>query len=240
MKTKLFIIGFHLLSVFTLHAQDTSFATIGIKLGTNLSGLISQSYIAPWGGVIKGWNTSPQYGAIGGIVVDFRVSRSFYVQPELLVVMKGGVREKQIDLYSMLSGSTQYTNVTRRCNISLIYVETPIHITGKISLRSGKLFMGIGPYVSCGIYGRNKSTFWQNKTNITHQVSDEYVSQKVFSGKFKAYNIFDWGISAIAGYEFKTRIFINLGYSLGMIAISNESADNTRNTSMNLSVGYKF
>ena len=241
MKKNTFFLLFMLLSPSILHAQsglprnfersipklglgkNEPLVKFGIKAGVNLSGIHTNNYTAPWGSLAEK-KAPPKFGVTGGVVVDFRISDYFSIQPELLATLKGCIREGFVNSLSS-SG-----NATREWQVNLLYLELPLHFIGKLPIGDDNIYLGVGPYFAYGIFGI--STDILNGVTITNK--------DIFKGNNKLFNPFDIGFSVCTGYELYMGLFFNVGYSRGLINIANADVGKVVNNMINLSIGFKF
>jgi len=181
-----------------------------------------------------------QLGFTGGFVLDFRVMKYFAIQPEFLISMKGCTVEGYTVLISTSDGHTMYDHAFEERSMNFTYLEVPVNLLFTLPIRNDKIYLGGGPYVAYGVYGKNKSTFTNQGINIDDEIIDSSKEYNLFSGEQKEYNPFDWGLNFIAGYEFGMGIFINAGYSLGLSNISSYNDISAKNSYIHFSVGIKF
>ncbi len=197
----------------------------GVKAGFNMA-----SYIGNDGKDAK----SILGFQIGGIV-EFPISDLFSIQPEIFLSQKGAKFTEPITI-SEVSGIAT-TTTTLDIIDKPIYLEMPINMLFKVNVGSGKVIVATGPYIAYGISG--KETRKVTLENIT--TSNEYnlFSKMDGEGVKDLLKRFDAGIGVYTGYELNNGVSLNLGTSLGLIDISNNSGD-LKNSSLILSAGYKF
>jgi hypothetical protein len=98
-----------------------------------------------------------------------------------------------------------------------------------MSAGGGKLLFGAGPYLSLGITAK------RDPGNINLYKSSEY-----------AMNRWNSGVSALAGYEWRNGLFIDLTYHLGLTdgwlpwTQKNNNAITKGHRNFNLGIGYRF
>jgi len=244
MKKNFFFLLFMLLSLSTLAqsglprnfertiakmglGKDEPLVKFGIKAGVNLSGIHTKDFVTPWG-VLTDKIAPPKYGVIGGIVVDFRISDYFSIQPELLATTKGCIREGSVSS-SVLGGSGH-----RKWQVNLLYLELPLFFVGKIPVGYNNIFLGIGPYIAYGIYGKGKDLLEVNTDSVV-KTTDE-----IFTGANKLFNPLDIGAFFCTGFEWDMGLFLNVGYSRGLVSIAGDNEGKVVNNGINVSVGFKF
>ena len=108
-------------------------------------------------------------------------------------------------------------------------LELPVYFMGQINTGSGKIFIGAGPYVTLGLDGKqnpgNVDIFYKSAT------TDKRIMQR-----------WDFGLGAIAGFEFNNGIIVFSGYQVGFVNALNLENDNTsfKNKIASFGIGYKF
>jgi len=108
-------------------------------------------------------------------------------------------------------------------------LELPIYLMGQIHTGAGKVFIGAGPYVNLGLDGKqdpgNIDLFYKNAT------TDKSIMQR-----------WDFGVGAIAGFEFNNGITVFASYQAGFINALNAEKDNVtmKNKTVSFGIGYKF
>ena len=108
-------------------------------------------------------------------------------------------------------------------------LELPIYLMGQINTGSGKFFIGAGPYVGLGLDAT------QTPGNIDLYKKDPTTDKSIL-------HRWDFGLSAIVGYEFRNGISINGGYQAGLInkLSAEKDAMSLKNQTLSLGIGYKF
>lgn len=148
-----------------------------------------------------------------GITVDIPLAEEFYIGTGLLYSGKGGKDDG--------------------VKTNLSYLQVPINFLFKPEVGTGKLNLGVGPYVAYGVAGKHKAT-----------VANAEVSVKAFDDEAGIARLkrFDAGMGIVAGYELPVGLYLGLNADLGLIN-AYDNTDNGRswhNTSFGVSVGYKF
>ena len=205
---------------FTVKAQSTTTGSgigFGIRAGVNLQN-INGKYDN--GDKLEN-KLVPRFQ--GGVVVDIPLADQFYIQPGLLFTGKGA-KEKDTDI-----------------NVSLSYLDVPVTFLFKPVLGTGRMLLGVGPYVGFAIAGKisddndNKETIkFKNKITALESVTDPYFRRM------------DAGANLLVGYEMSSKLSVQLNAQLGLAKINPEiegsSNDKTalRNTGFGLSLGYRF
>lgn len=205
---------------FTASAQSTSTSSgigFGIRAGVNLQNLNGKD-----GNGDKLENKLvPRFQ--GGLTVDIPLADQFYIQPGVLFSGKGA-KDKESD-----------------ANVSISYIDVPVTFLFKPVLGTGRMLLGVGPYVGFAIAGKmtdandNKETIkFKNKVTLIEAATDPYLRR------------LDAGGNLLVGYEMSSKLSIQLNAQLGLAKINPEiegvNDDKTawRNTGFGLSIGYKF
>lgn len=163
-------------------------------------------------------------GFHAGVEVDIPLVPDFYVQPGVLFNMKGANNLAQVDDLSA----------------SLGYIEVPIHFVFKPQLGSGKLILGLGPYLAYGITGKMKLDNEEEDIKFKNDVSQDDLTENFFFLR-----PLDVGADIFFGYQFDFGFFAQLNAQLGLLNLEpkyeGEEIDAiTKNTGFGVSLGYKF
>jgi len=188
----------------------------------------------------------PQWHA--GVAADIPLLGRFYLQPQLLVSVKGSHTEGK-DQDSSVSFVSEWSAKGR-----LTYLELPVNVLYKQPLGQGKLIVGAGPYIAYGLGGkvRTSGRYQNGETfNVGTEVRFEHKKQYTFGEPFQYsyHKPFDAGLNFIAGYELSNGLCFQVSYSLGLTNITPSDAmldDGTteitwgdvKNRYLALSVGY--
>lgn len=158
-----------------------------------------------------------------GVNAEVPVATDFYFQPGLSFATKGA---KYNSAYNP------------RINIS--YLELPLHFLYKPMLGTGKLMLGVGPYLAYAVGGKVKSD--QGDATIKFKNS---VTQAELASGTPYLKRFDAGADFLFGYEFASRWSAQFNAQLGLVNINpsvsgGTSPSSTKNTGFGVSVGYRF
>lgn len=174
----------------------------GVKAGLNLS-----SY---YGSDADGAKTLAGF-QLGGLY-ELPLSGGFYLQPEVLLTLKGAKVDD--------SG----TNM----KLKPFYLEVPVRAMYKLPVGSGKLTLATGPYVGLGLFGK------VSEGDLSRNLfTKENGLNKAFMKRF------DLGLSSALGYELPSGLFFNVESSLGFLNTFNVDG-NVKNTTVSFVVGHKF
>lgn len=161
-------------------------------------------------------------GFHAGVDVEIPIAQDFFVQPGLLFSMKGAANVfEQEDV-----------------NVSISYVELPVHVVFKPQLGSGKIILGFGPYFAYGVAGKLKS----DTEDVDIEFTNDVVNGNILTPYLKPLDV---GADIFFGYEFSFGLSAQINAQLGLVnmepKIDGESPDDiTKNTGFGLSLGYRF
>jgi hypothetical protein len=153
-------------------------------------------------------------GFRGGVTVDLPLAEDFYIGTGLLYEGKGGKDKDNSNVKTTLS-----------------YLQLPVNFLFKPEVGSGKLDLGIGPWLAYGLGGKYKAT--SGSSTVEYKAFDD--------GPLKLKR-FDAGLGIVVGYEMKMGFNFGLNADLGLVNCY-DNTDNDRswkNTSFGVFVGYKF
>ncbi len=163
----------------------------------------------------------------------------FTLQPGIAYIIKGGKTTQTLVNDDILEDAYGRMN--------LHYLQVPVNIIYHFNSNTHSWFAGAGAYAARGIkvnfspstvegyplYGtqkQNLESYYKRMIKFGSQSSDT----------FKA---FDCGINFLSGRRFKNGLTFNVEYHLGLNNIENTSYspyNNTRNRTLNVSLGYEF
>lgn len=219
MKTKalLFALATTALAIST-KAQDKT--TFGIRAGVNFQNINGED--ADGDDLDFGMKT----GFNIGVNAEIPVATDFYVQPGVLFSTKGAKDKDDDDI-----------------KVKLSYIEVPINFLYKPVLGTGKLLLGIGPYVAFAVGGK-VSDAEGDDTDI--EFEKEITATQAGSGT-PYLKRFDAGGNLLVGYEFTNKFSAQLNAQLGMVKINPEITNlpggddaKWKNTGFGISLGYRF
>jgi hypothetical protein len=192
----------------SINAQNTTF---GIKGGANSNVFYLKT---------EGTGSDTRYSLtkpgfhVGGIV-NFQVSDRFSVQPQLLLVNKGGK-------ITLDGDETEFDFLTIDVPINLLY-------------NYNGFFIGAGPNISVGLSAKGKAT---GQPEI-----DLYDDDALGAGSnFKRFEI---GANATLGFRFPSGLILSTNYTPGISDIYAEASGGTgtaksHNSFWGFSIGYMF
>ncbi|MFN4286208.1 MAG: outer membrane beta-barrel protein [Lacibacter sp.] len=205
-----------------LHTQAQTQQTdnklrLGITAGVNFQNINGQDA----GGNKLENQLVPRFQA--GVNADVPLADDFYLQPGVLFATKG----------------TKFEG--NNANLSLSYIEVPVHLLYKPALGSSRLLLGFGPYMAFGVGG---SITPQNGSSTSVVFQREINLVQFASGRY--YRPFDAGGNLLFGVETSSRIRLQFNAQLGMVNIApavtglSGTNNNFRNTGFGISAGYRL
>lgn len=208
---KLFVAAFFALFAVASFAQVSWNAKAGINMST-LSG-------------IKDGDMKMKVGYQFGVGMEYAFNDTWAIQPSLLFITKGAKAEESED------GET-YSET-----YNPMYLQLPIMAAVRFKVSDGmNLVINAGPYLAYGIGGKVKSEYSyegeseSEKANIFGDGEDELDAER-----------FDFGLGAGVTAEFG-KFFVGIDGQFGLTQLLKDVEDdyNPKNTTISLSVGYKF
>jgi hypothetical protein len=158
-----------------------------------------------------------------GVNAEIPLADEFYLQPGVLFSTKGAKIDEAGD---------------PKINVS--YIEVPVNFLYKADLGTGKLLMGVGPYVGFGIGGKVKGDGEDVDIKFKNDLGEEeLMDDNVYTKRI------DMGGNLLFGYEFSNNFSVQLNAQLGLLnldpKILGEKPDSkSKNTGFGVSVGYRF
>lgn len=221
MKIKALLLGLTIVALaLKTKAQETTTTTFGVRAGVNFQNITGKDYLD------DDLDNKIKTGFHVGVNAEIPVAAEFYVQPGVLFSTKGAANKDDDDI---------------KWNLS--YIEVPVNFLYKPMLGTGKLLLGIGPYIAFGIGGKfNDLNGKEIDVKFENKISQ---SQAADPDVIYARSI-DAGGNLLAGYEFNHKFSAQLNAQLGLLKVNPEieglSGDKTKwkNTGFGISLGYRF
>jgi hypothetical protein len=167
----------------------------------------------------------------------------FSIQPELLINLKGVRREGNVEIVRTdSSGAASVAYETQKQDLT--YLELPLYFVLKVPIGPGYFNVAAGPYVAYGVASQVQSHFTQGGLNIDPQMEYSSLRAPLFtnggSTSKSLYRPWDFGLSAMIGWEFGFGLFVDAGYSHSVATVAADRNYNDRNSVIALSAGFKF
>jgi hypothetical protein len=224
-----------ILSLFLIASSIAVFAqlpSIGIKGGVNfatISGSGTENQTVPGTNLIAHSGSITSFNV--GVFIDVKMGH-FSLQPGVNFTGKGGT-------FNGITGQLPNGSVsTVDSKYNLYYVQVPVNVLYHVPFVVGDFYIGAGPYVGLGVYGKHKQSA-DNNSNGTHTYfsSDE----KVKFGDTEDIKPYDLGANAIAGIKLKGGLLLNLNYDLGLSNILPDAdGRNFKTRTLGVSAGFVF
>jgi hypothetical protein len=216
MKTKICALALAAIALVTdARAQEST--TFGLRAGVNFQNLTGEI-----GG--NDLENKLKTGFHIGVNAEIPIAPEFYLQPGVLFSTKGAKSDEDDDV---------------KTNIS--YVEVPINFLFKPTLGTGKLLLGIGPYIGIAVGGKIKG----DGDDVDIEFKNDITANEFATGDPYLKRL-DFGGNLLAGYEFSSKFSFQLNAQLGMSnlfpKVNGDKLDNTKmkNTGFGVSLGYRF
>jgi hypothetical protein len=186
----------------------------GPNLSTYVPGINSSE-----GGGVGAINApgSPIFGFHAAGYVDFTAGK-LGIQTGLLLESIGG-ELGNVQTFSL--GSPAYQE-----SIRVQYAQIPLNILFYIPYKTGKFFVGGGPYIAFGLWGSTSFTTYSNEDG---------------SYKFSSTDDPDYGFNLVAGIHVKGNFEFSLGYGMGLRYLSDSKDspdDKLKDNVYSFSVGH--
>lgn len=149
-----------------------------------------------------------------GAYVEFKALPKLFIQPGLELQGLGG----QLD---------ESPNETK---INSMYLRVPVHLVTRLNLGLGGIFAGVGPYYGYALSGKSETAGVSEDLNFGNSTNDEFRRS-------------DWGLSAMAGYQFMGGLNLAVGYqtSLGNVLPKDlDALAKAKNQNFSISLGYSI
>jgi hypothetical protein len=216
MKTKALLLA---LATTALVVNAKAQTTFGIRAGVNFQNINGEDA----DGDDLDLKLKPGFNV--GVNAEIPVATDFYVQPGVLFSTKGAKSKVDDDI-----------------KVKLSYIEVPINFLYKPVLGSGKLLLGIGPYVAFAIGGKVSDA---NDKDTDIEFENE-ITLAQYGSATPYFKRLDVGGNLLVGYELSSKLSAQLNAQLGMVKINPKitgiSGDDTKykNTGFGVSLGYRF
>lgn len=182
-------------------------------------------------------------GIQAGVIADLPLFRNIHLQPQLLLATRGcEVMGSFFTVIDGVIGDYSYDLTVRP-----VYLELPLNVVYKIPVKRSHLLVGLGPYIAYGVGGKLKGFVQLNdqRADIDQKILFKESDSTYSDGPAYAIRRFDWGLSALVGYEHRSGLFVQAGYTLGMQNINWPQGtfmgtEASRHHQLQGSIGYLF
>jgi len=169
-----------------------------------------------------------------GVVSDVALGSNLSLRSSLNFLQKGGKLKSDFgeDMGEMLPSIEM--------DAKLYYAELPVNLVYNVDLSSGRLYFGAGPSLGFGLGGKMKVTS-TNPFDPSEKEEEKVDAFKKEDDGGAGLKRLDFSANAIAGYQFKSGLYVNAGYLLGLSnLVDSEDGEKMRNRGLQLTVGYFF
>ena len=171
-----------------------------------------------------------------GVVSDVSLGEKLSLRSSLNLLQKGGKLKSNFDFGDDLGGIAPSVEMDAK----LYYAELPVNLVYNVDLSSGRLYFGAGPSIGFGVGGKMKVTS-TNPFDPSEKEEEKVDAFKKEDDGGAGLKRFDFSANAIAGYQFKSGLYVNAGYLLGLSnLVESEDGEKMKNRGLQLTVGYFF
>lgn len=216
---KLFFLILTLSSFFVLEAQ------IGIKGGVNLANLQREGQTIEFENIEKGTVLGFEFGLLYRLAISDKIR----LQPELMLIQKGGTQNYEQPLIDQKTEVSTYYN----------YIELPILLQYYLGEGGAGFFVEAGPFLGIAMTGKDEVT--TILAGSTFEATNEFDYSEDGSQKRA-----DYGFSFGLGYVIN-KLSVGVRYNLGINNLLDDDANNNNDQTPKLStrgialaVGYYF
>jgi hypothetical protein len=169
-----------------------------------------------------------------GVVSDVALGEKLSLRSSLNLLQKGGKMKSNFD--DDMGGIVP----SMEMDAKLYYAELPVNLVYNVDLSSGRLYFGAGPSIGMGLFGKMKVTA-VNPLDPTEKEEEKVDAFKKEDDNGAGLKRFDFSANAIAGYQFKSGLYVNAGYLLGLTSmVDSEDGEKMKNRGLQLTIGYFF
>jgi hypothetical protein len=153
-------------------------------------------------------------GGSVGMLMSTNIGKNWWFLPGLNLTMKGGV---------IKNDASAITN-----DVYFGYLEIPLDIVYHTAAGKGQFFVGAGPSLNYGLFGKYKITgMYEESGNV-----------KFGSGDDDDLKPFEIGANLLAGYKFPSGMLVSACYDLGLNNVAPVSDATFHNMYFGLRFGY--
>lgn len=178
----------------------------GVGAGPHNTSVIEKNDLQDWGQDFKN-NFTPLSSFHAGLFAEINLGKkeNWAIQPALLYTNKGRKFSKSYDSAKAFINDTSLISASWKIS----YLELPVNVIYRIPLSSNVRFiLGGGPYVA---YQLNSKTAYEiiNASGERTAYNDKMATGEAVN----AYRKMNWGINALAGFDFNDRFMFTANYS---------------------------
>ncbi len=205
MKKTSLLLAFNLVCFNIIHAQ----VKWGIGGGAHNASVIETNSLQNWDQQYKG-NFSPLGGFHAGVFSEINLDKkgNWAVQPALLYTVKGRKFSKSYDSAKSFLNDTSAIRASWKTS----YLELPLNFIYRLPLTAKVRFIaGGGPYIA--LQHRDKAAYEITNASGERNIFDDKLASGDAINKYEKLN---WGINALAGFDFNDRLMLTANYSRGI------------------------
>lgn len=202
MKKTYLLLAFNLVFFNLIYAQ----VKWGIGGGLHNTSVIEKNNLPGWDHQYKG-NFSPLGGFHAGLFSEINLDKnaSWAIQPALLYTNKGRKFSQSYDSVKSFLNDTSAINASWKIS----YLELPVNFVYRLPLTSKvRLVLGGGPYAA--LYMNSKTSYEILNASGERSVFDNKLAM---GDEVNQYKKLDWGLNALAGFDFNDRLMLTANYS---------------------------
>lgn len=178
--------------------------TVGVRVGMNISNFSGDME-----------DLDSRIGFNAGVIVDFPLMQSLYLQTGLFATQKGA----------------KYDEYGEKGTFNPMYLQIPVLASYRYNFSdAAQLQINFGPYFAYGISGKAKYEDEEGEDKFDFFGDDE----DQFGGKR-----FDMGLQVGAGVTL-SKFYIGCAYEFGLTNVVKEDGDKIKNSNFMINVGYNF
>jgi hypothetical protein len=205
---------------FSMTSQFYTQAAFGVRAGLNLAKMSGKNFD------VDGYDlkTLPSFNV--GLITEFGVSESFFVESGLYISGKG--TKLDVDLGVGFGKATQ--------TLSALYLEIPLNASFKADLGGAMLNVFAGPYLAIAVSGKSKAEYPSALSSLDSEEDLKFGTDVADDVKRT-----DFGLNFGAGVQFES-IVIRAQYGLGLTNLDPEGDSDfeMKNGVIGISLGYMF
>lgn len=181
---------------------------------------------------------------IGGIL-NVPWGKAFTVQPGLTLIKMGTKITWSSTASTQVAQAGQNLEGNKRLNPW--YLQVPLNGIFSFKVGAGKIFIGAGPYVAFGLFGKYTDGRRIDGNLVTGDGSSENLKfgNNTDIDKSKDLKAIDFGLNFLLGYQLANGLNANLGYGLGLTNVSPNAglsgdASSMKNRVVSVGLGFAF
>lgn len=218
------------ITLFVLAATLTSAAFSQVKWGLQATGNLSAASFTAEEGISTKKTSLLGFGA--GVSAELPLSSSVSLRTSLGLLQKGvTINAKGGEDGGVGSVDVKLTN-------KLYYAELPLNIAFNKEVTSGKFFIGAGPSIGYGLFGKSKGTYTVTVPGTPQHTETESVDAFKTGDDGGGYKRFDLSANLVAGMQFNSGLYVQAGYLMGLTNSLPKDADGSyKSRGLQLTIG---